>query len=463
MFTALRKDYGSIGALIHLLPLQSNAPFAQLDFGQWRAQVRQDVRSLYLLAKAAEADLKRAGKQNGALLAVVTGRGGAFGLNPGAPHAPTHYAAADFVKTLSLEFNEVLCKVVDVDPADPVAILRQKLAEELACPEPVLQIGLPGDRRLTVVPRRSALPAAPITSIDANSVVLLTGGARGITAGIAGTLAKRTKCTLILAGASPLPPAEGIETASLKEPAQLKVALLQQLRAGGNKPVKPAEVEAAYSRLLKNREMQRNLAELGSLASAVEYFEVDVRDEARFGGLIDDIYERFGRLDAVIHGAGVIEDKLIKDKTPESFDRVVHTKTDSTFVLARKLRPAETKCLILMSSITAAFGNRGQADYAAANGTMNGIATMLAAEWPGLVVAMDWGPWDQGGMVSDDVRRQFLAQGIVPIPPAEGDEAVMRELALTAKGDAIAVFGEGPWGGLAVSAPEKSPAISTRS
>ena len=42
----------------------------------------------------------------------------------------------------------------------------------------------------------------------------------------------------------------------------MKAALLQQLRAGGNKPVKPAEVEAAYSRLLKNREMQRNLAEL---------------------------------------------------------------------------------------------------------------------------------------------------------------------------------------------------------
>ncbi len=462
MFKAVRKDYGSIGALIHLLPLQTTPPFSQLDFGQWRGQVRQDVRSLYLLAKAAESDLKRAGKQNGALLAVVTGRGGSFGLSAGSVAAPTHYAAADFVKTLSLEFPEVLCKVVDVDPADPVAILRQKLAEELSCPESALQIGLPGDRRLTVVPRRSALSAEPIRSVDANSVVLLTGGARGITAGVAATLAQRTKCTLILAGASPLPPAEAPETAALKEPAALKAAILQQLRAGGNKPVKPAEVEAAYSRLTKNREMQRNLAELAKLATAVEYFEVDVRDEARFGSLIDDIYERFGRLDVVIHGAGVIEDKLIKDKTPESFDRVVHTKTDSTFVLARKLRPAETKCLILMSSITAAFGNRGQADYAAANGTMNGIATMLAAEWPGLVVAMNWGPWDQGGMVSDDVRRQFLAQKIVPIPPAEGDEAVMREIALTSKADPIAVFGEGPWGGLVVETLDTSSAVSAR-
>ncbi len=452
LLEAVRKDYGSIGAIIHLLPLQTNTPFAQLDFAGWRAQVRQDVRSLYLLAKGAEADLKQAGNQNGALLAVVTGRGGEFGLGESSPQAPTHFAAADFVKTLSLEFNDVLCKVVDVDPSDPVAILRQKLVEELACRGESLQIGLPGDRRLTVVPRRATLPAAPITAIDSQSVVLLTGGARGITAGIARTLAQRTKPALILAGASSLPQPELAETASIKEPALLKAALLQQLRASGKKVVKPAEVESAYSRLMKNREIERNLAELRDIASSVEYVAVDVRDEGAFGSLIDGIYERFGRLDAVIHGAGVIEDKLIKDKTPESFDRVVHTKTDSTFVLTRKLRPAQTKCLILMSSITAAFGNRGQADYAAANGTMNGVAAMLAAEWPGQVVAMNWGPWDQGGMVSDDVRRQFLAQGIELIPPSEGDEAVMRELALPAKGDPIAIFGEGPWGKLAVAA-----------
>ncbi len=461
LLASIRKDYGSIGALIHLLPLQNASSFKELTFADWRTQVRQDVRSLYLLAKHAEADLKAAGKQNGALLAVVTGRGGEFGLAPGSAPAPTHFAAADFVKTLSLEFNDVLCKVVDIDPSDPVSILHRKLAEELSCRDEVLQIGLPGDRRLTVAPRRTPLPAAPITSITPESVVLLTGGARGITAGIAKTLALKAKPTLILAGASPLPPAESAETAAISDAALLKAALLAQLRATGAKTVKPADVQAAYSRLMKNREIQRNLADLGKLATHVEYAEIDVRDEARFGALIDGIYQRFGRLDAVIHGAGVIEDKLIKDKTPESFDRVVHTKTDSTFVLTRKLRAADTKCLILMSSITAAFGNRGQADYAAANGAMNGIATMLASEWPGNVVAMNWGPWDQGGMVSDDVRRQFLAQGIELIPPAQGDEAVMRELALSSQGHPIAIFGEGPWAGFVVPESEESRVIGT--
>jgi acyl transferase domain-containing protein/NAD(P)H-dependent flavin oxidoreductase YrpB (nitropropane dioxygenase family)/NAD(P)-dependent dehydrogenase (short-subunit alcohol dehydrogenase family)/acyl carrier protein len=456
MMAAVRSSYGSIGAIVHLLPLATAKPFEQLAFSEWRDQVRQDVRSLYLLAKYAEADLKRAGKANGALLAVVTGRGGEFGLVPNGHQAPTHFAAADFVKTLALEFDDVLCKVIDVDPSDPVAILRQKLAEELAAYEDVLQVGLPGDLRLSVAPSVTPLPAGPLHEIDAESVVLLTGGARGITAGIAKTLAQRAKPTLILAAASPLPPAEDPHTAAIADPPKLKAALLEGLRASGKKTVKPAEVEAAYSRLMKNREIQRNLAELAALGSKVEYHAVDVRDESAFGGLIDGIYERLGRIDVVIHGAGVIEDKLIKDKTPESFDRVVHTKTDSSFVLTRKLRPAETKSLILMSSITAAFGNRGQADYAAANGSMNGIASLLASLWPGRVVAMNWGPWDQGGMVSDDVRRQFLAQGIELIVPAEGDEAVMRELALTSQGAPIAVFGDGPWRKIAV--PASKPA-----
>jgi acyl transferase domain-containing protein/NAD(P)H-dependent flavin oxidoreductase YrpB (nitropropane dioxygenase family)/NAD(P)-dependent dehydrogenase (short-subunit alcohol dehydrogenase family)/acyl carrier protein len=452
MMEAVRSSYGApIGAVVHLLPLASAKPFEQLTFSEWRSLVRQDVRSLYLLAKYAEGDLKSAGKAKGALVAVVTGRGGEFGLAPHPTRAATHFAAADFVKTLALEFDDVLCKVIDVDPSDPVAILRQKLVEELGAFEDVLQVGLPGDRRLSVAPAVTPLPAGPLHEIDSNSVVLLTGGARGITAGIAKTLAQRAKPSLILAGASPLPPAEDARTASITDPPKLKAALLEDLRASGKKTVKPAEVEAAYSRLMKNREIQRNLAELSALGSKVEYHAVDVRDEKAFGALIDSLYERFGRIDVVIHGAGVIEDKLIKDKTPESFDRVVHTKTDSSFVLTRKLRPADTKCLILMSSITAAFGNRGQADYAAANGAMNGISSLLASQWPGRVVAMNWGPWDQGGMVSDDVRRQFLAQGIELIVPAEGDEAVMRELALTSQGAPIAVFGDGPWRKIAVT------------
>ena len=74
---------------------------------------------------------------------MATGRGGDFGLrlNPSAP--PTHFAVADFTKTLTLEWSEVLCKVVDLDATDPLVILQKKLMEELTSPDETLQVGLP--------------------------------------------------------------------------------------------------------------------------------------------------------------------------------------------------------------------------------------------------------------------------------------------------------------------------------
>jgi len=440
---AIRQQFGPIGAVIHLLPLRAGQPASEMSFAEWRDLVQLDVRSLYALARACENDLKQTGRA--ALFAAITARGGTFGLQPNGPLSPTHFAVADFTKTLALEFNGVLCKVVDLDATDPNPILRQKLIDELTSPDETLQVGLPGDRRLTVMPQIAPLDGEPTRQIQREWVFLVTGGARGVTAEIARQIAEGYQPTLILAGASALPSGpEPADTAGVTEIPRLKAALTARLRAS-SATVKPAAVEAALQRLLKDREILQNLDGLRRAGAKVEYHSVDVRNEEAFGALIDRIYAEHGRLDVVIHGAGIIEDKLIRDKTPESFDRVVHTKSDSAFLLSRKLRPETLQCLLLMSSVTAAFGNRGQADYAAANGIMNGLAVMLAAKWPAHVVAMNWGPWGQGGMVSEEVRQQFLARGIQMIPPDGGAQAALREIEMGQPSDPVVALGEGPW------------------
>jgi NAD(P)-dependent dehydrogenase (short-subunit alcohol dehydrogenase family) len=386
------------------------------------------------------------------LFAAVTARGGEFGLYPNGSVPPTHFAVADFTKTLALEFSGVLSKVVDLDPTDPVAILQQKLMDELTSPDETLQVGLPGDRRLTVMPQVAPVDGPVTRPIQRDWVFLLTGGARGVTAEIARQLAGRYQPTLILAGASPLASGpEPPDTAGITETARLKTALTARLRAS-SATVKPAAVEAALQRLLKDREIVQTIATLRQTGARVEYHSVDVRKEDAFGDLLDRIYREHGRLDVVIHGAGIIEDKLIRDKTPESFDRVVHTKADSVYLLSRKLRPESLQCLLLMSSVTAAFGNRGQADYAAANGVMNGMAVILSSQWPARVVAMNWGPWAQSGMVSEEVRQQFLSRGIQMIPLEGGAAAALREIEAGPAQDALAALGEGPWGQVALPA-----------
>ncbi|MEZ4767669.1 MAG: SDR family NAD(P)-dependent oxidoreductase [Caldilineales bacterium] len=240
-------------------------------------------------------------------------------------------------------------------------------------------------------------------------------------------LAERYRPTVILVGRSPAPPEqEAAETANLTTAREIKAALLRGM-GSQDKPAALAEVEAAYGRLLREREMRSNLRRLQRTGARVEYHSLDVRDEAAFAALIEGIYTRFGRLDGVIHGAGVVEDRLIKDKTVDSLRRVVSTKVDSAFVLSRSLRPESLKFLVFFSSVSGRFGNRGQGDYAAANEVLNKLAVLLDRAWPARVVAINWGPWD-AGMVSDELRRQFQQRGVSLVPVDAGSQRLIEEL-----------------------------------
>jgi NAD(P)-dependent dehydrogenase (short-subunit alcohol dehydrogenase family) len=288
-------------------------------------------------------------------------------------------------------------------------------------------------------------------------VVLVTGGARGITADIAEELAARYRPTLVLVGRLPLPESdEGAVTAGLDAPRELRTALMTELARGGRAPA-AAQVEAAYRSLLRYREVRRRLRAMRAAGATVVYRHVDVRDAIAFRDLIDDVYRVHGRLDGVIHGAGLIEDKLLLDKTAESFNRVFDTKATSAFVLARSLRPESLRFLALFSSVAGRFGNRGQADYVAANEVVNKLARELDRAWAGRVMALGWGPWAGGGMVSDGTARQFAARGIELVDPEAGRRAFIAELESADKGTPEVVLGRGPWALTATEALRPAP------
>jgi NAD(P)-dependent dehydrogenase (short-subunit alcohol dehydrogenase family) len=175
--------------------------------------------------------------------------------------------------------------------------------------------------------------------------------------------------------------------------------------------------------------MRDTLAAMKAAGAAVSYFACDVRDTDAFGDLIDQIYQRYGRIDGVIHGAGVIEDRLLEKKTLDSFRRVFQTKVNGAGVLAAKLRPETLRFLVFFSSVSGRFGNRGQADYAAANEALNKLAQDLDRRWPARVVALNWGPWSGSGMVTAEAERQLAERGMALVPAAEGCRLLLEELA----------------------------------
>ena len=163
-----------------------------------------------------------------------------------------------------------------------------------------------------------------------------------------------------------------------------------------------------------------------------------MRDVAALEHAISEIYERHGRIDGVIHAAGVIEDRLLADKTPESFARVFDTKVVGALALARSLRD-DVQFVAFFSSVAGAFGNRGQIDYAAANDFLDKLAAALNQERETRFFSINWGPWRDGGMVSAELERELARRGIGLISPDEGVASFIDELLHGAHADAQVV------------------------
>ncbi|NJN19078.1 MAG: SDR family NAD(P)-dependent oxidoreductase, partial [Oscillochloris sp.] len=277
-----------------------------------------------------------------------------------------------------------------------------------------------------------------------------TGGARGITAEALLGLAERYRPQLVLVGRRALPDAESPETIRYQEPGQLRALLAAQ-----NRTATPAQIERRLRDLLAARELRRNLERLRAAGAQVDYRSVDVGDGAAFAALIAQIYAQYGRIDGVIHGAGVIEDRLLRDKTPESFARVLAPKVNGALTLAQHLRPEALHFLIFFASVSGRFGNRGQADYAAANEVLSKLALHLDRQWPGRVAALAWGPW-RSGMVSPALERAFSERGVSLLEPEVGRQHFVAEIAHGRKGEAELVIAGATEQGSASTQPQQA-------
>lgn len=396
-----------------------------------------DARALFLLLKAFEPDLKAgaADAHGGAWIVNVTAFDGQFGLSRSRAFEAQSAGVLGVAKSAAREWAGVKVKCIDFDPAlDPAAQAAHTIAE-LRSGEPGVEVGYTGEGRWLLDLRRNGVAPQDLSrlTLDPDAVVLVTGGACGITADVTRALAERYRPRLILVGRSALPEEEPESITGVVDPAELKQILIRDLRARHGK-VTPAEVDRVYKRILRDREMQANLAAMRAAGSEVEYHSLDVRDDEAFGQLIDGIYARWGRIDGVLHGAGVISDKLIVDKPLDAFDAVFDTKVKPALVLERKLKPELLKFIVFFSSVTGRFGNVGQSDYSAANEVLNKLADRLCHTWPHVhAIAINWGPWD-AGMVSDELRRLYASRSIRPIPVEQGRRHFIQELERGARG-----------------------------
>jgi NAD(P)-dependent dehydrogenase (short-subunit alcohol dehydrogenase family) len=222
----------------------------------------------------------------------------------------------------------------------------------------------------------------------------------------------------------------------LEDEASMKRAIIANDFKG--ETASPAEIEKAYKGYMSNREISRNLSAIKTAGSAVHYYSVDIRNFEAVSVVVNAVRRDHGPITGIIHGAGVLEDRLILDKTVEQFERVFDTKVRGLQNLIDATSRDSLKYLVIFSSVAARFGNTGQVDYAMANEVLNKIAQVESIRKKACrVKAINWGPWD-GGMVTPGLKRQFENEGIDLISIHQGTGCMLAEMG-AAKGSAVEI------------------------
>ncbi|MEU6072069.1 SDR family NAD(P)-dependent oxidoreductase, partial [Streptomyces sp. NPDC047082] len=140
-------------------------------------------------------------------------------------------------------------------------------------------------------------------------------------------------------------------------------------------------------------ELALELKELGAESVAVE--ACDVSDREAVARLLADHPD----ITAVVHTAGVLDDSTVEHLTVESLARVWAPKVDAARHLDELTAGHDIGAFVLYSSTAATFDGAGQANYAAANAYLDGLAARRRAQGlPG--VSLAWGLWapEVGGM-----------------------------------------------------------------
>ncbi|MFJ4839924.1 SDR family NAD(P)-dependent oxidoreductase [Streptomyces sp. NPDC088746] len=378
----------------------------------------------------------------GALFVTVQDTGGDFGVGGRAPGRAWLGGVAGLARTAAKEWPDASVRIVDCERGGRGdEELAGAIVRELLEGGADMEVGLRADGTRTLL-RTVPEPVTPgdTRRITSESVIVATGGARGVTAAALLDLARTHGPRIVLVGRTD-PAAEPAELASASDEPTL-TRLLAERSGRDAADSSPARIAARAREILAAREVRATLAALESAGSPVRYVQADARDADALAAALRDVRDTWGPVTGIVHGAGVLADKLIADKSDEQAELVMSTKVDGLRALLAATADDPLDLICLFSSVAAVFGNTGQSDYAMANEVLHQVASAEQARRPGcLVRCIAWGPW-QGGMVTPALAAHFGRSGVPLIPLEQGAAAFTAELDGTA-GEARVVLAAG--------------------
>ncbi|HAF96652.1 MAG TPA: hypothetical protein DCG50_11495 [Elusimicrobia bacterium] len=362
-------------------------------------------------------------------MAVVSTLDGGFGYKAKDAYDPVYGAIYGITMCLRKELEKTLVKMIDFEPSASNQAIVQKTFYELLYSDKRLAVAYQDGKRFTMLARPETLDTVQARTPLEGKTVLITGGGRGLGALFAKILAERFKPNLILLDIITLDENSAKWAAmSGEELAAYKTkGLWQELKKKMDKPT-PAILEKEFTRIKDSALLYKSITELKAAGSKVTYCKCDLNDSDAFDAVMEKIKADFGRIDGVVHFAGLERSKMVADKTFEEFLMIFNTKAASAINLWKAGIVKDAGFWVMISSVAGKFGNLGQSDYAAASDYIAKFANSLSNKGSrGLSVDMT--AYANVGMAMRPGVEAFLkSQEMEFLYPEEGMNAVADEL-----------------------------------
>ena len=418
---------GPIQGVYWLPALDAEPALEEMDLAAWREANRVRVKNLYTTMRA----LYDAISAPGTFLVSATRLGGLHGYGPDGATAPLGGAVVGFSKAYKRERGDALVKVVDFEMGRKTAAPADLLIAETLSDPGVVEVGYYNDERYTVtLVERPAADGGEGLTLTKDSVFLVTGAAGGITSAIIGDLAAASGGTFYLLDLVPEPAQDDAQIALFRQGKDaLKQHLIAAAKANGEK-VTPAQIDKQIMAVERNEAALRAIESVEAAGGLAYYRSVNLLDGPALAAVVEEIRERHGRIDVLVHAGGIEISRALPDKDPNQFSLVFDIKADGFFSLLNAAKGLPIGATVAFSSVAGRFGNNGQTDYSAANDLLCKLTSSLRRwrpETKGIVI--DWTAWGEIGMATrGSIPRIMEMAGIDMLPPSAGVPTVRREL-----------------------------------
>ncbi len=419
---------GPIAGIYWLTALDVEPDLEELDLEQWRELNRVRVKNLYRAVRA----LVTAQPDANPFLVVATRMGGLHGYDEHGATAPLGGAVTGFAKAYKRERPAALVKAVDFEASRKSAEPAEALIAETLFDPGVVEVGYHDSLRFGIgFEERPAADGQPGMHLGPETVYLVTGAAGGITSAIVADLARAGGGgQFFLLDLTPTPdPADERIVLFRQGRDALKAALIAEAQAKGEK-VTPVQIDRTIMGVERSEAALRAIETVESAGGTAFYRSLDLRDGPAVSAVVEEIRERFGRIDVLLHAGGIEISRGLADKQPDEFYRVFDIKADGFFSLLRAAKGMPIGATVAFSSVAGRFGNSGQTDYSAANDLLCKVTSSMRHTRPETRgIAIDWTAWGGIGMATrGSIPRIMEMAGIDMLPPEVGIPTIRREL-----------------------------------